>query len=134
LRQNLALEFGDEIGRAENKLNSNIFGLLGFLPLFLNFAGLGNEKRVAKKKNKRKNSKKSNKKDNKKANKKEIYLNEVLAFLFIAFFFVLAFYLGPAITGFTVPSHTSSTDFTGTYNKINKLKYLTRQIKKRGVK
>ena len=41
----------------------------------------------------------------------------ILAFLFIAFFFVLAFYLGPAITGFTVLSHTSSSDFTGTFNQ-----------------
>src|SRR3989344_4016058 len=43
--------------------------------------------------------------------------NELLAFLFILFFFVLAFYLGPAITGFTILTHTSSSDFTGTFNQ-----------------
>ena len=44
------------------------------------------------------------------------YLHELFAFLFIFFFFVLAFYLGHAITGFTVLSHTSSSDFTGADN------------------
>jgi len=61
-------------------------------------------------------------------------INELITFLLIFIIFLIAIKLGPMITGFAVLSHTSSTDFTGTFNRINKFKYLTKQVKNRGIK
>jgi len=60
--------------------------------------------------------------------------NEFLTFLLIFIIFLIAIKLGPMITGFAVFSHSDDTDFTGTSNRTNKLNYLTKQVKNRGVK
>ncbi len=51
--------------------------------------------------------------------KKKELKKELITYLIVACIFLLAFYLGPTITGFTIVSHTSSSNWIGTYLQTN---------------